>query len=215
MNKIFTMSDFKIPGITVYRLALYARTLERFLAEGKDLISSDELARACGVNSAQLRKDLSYFGQFGVRGVGYSVPTLLKEIKRILGTDREWPMVLAGVGHLGLALLNYELLPKRGFKFIAAFEIDEKKIGQVINDVYVYSVEQLPWVLKEHPVEIGVIATPAQVAQEIADLYIAHGIKGILNFAPIRIRHPKEVVVEHSDLTLLFDKLAFYLRRLD
>ncbi len=209
------MSDFKIPGITVYRLALYARTLERFLAEGKELISSEELARACGVNSAQLRKDLSYFGQFGVRGVGYSVSALLKHIKRILGTDREWPMVLAGVGHLGLALLNYDLLPKRGFKFVAAFDVDEKKIGQVINDVYVYSIEQLPWVVKEHPVEIGVIATPAHAAQQVADLFIKQGIKGILNFAPTPLKYPKNVVVEHSDLTILFDKLAFYLRRLD
>ena len=209
------MSDFRIPGITVYRLALYARVLENFLSEGKELVSSEELARACGVNSAQLRKDLSYFGQFGVRGVGYSVPALLKHIRRILGTDREWPMVLAGVGHLGLALLNYDLLPQRGFKFVAAFDVDEKKIGRVINDVYVYSIEQLPWVLKEHPVEIGVIATPAKAAQEVADLFIAQGIKGILNFAPVRLKHPKNVVVEHSDITLLFDKLAFYLHRLD
>ncbi|NPA49136.1 MAG: redox-sensing transcriptional repressor Rex [Thermodesulfobacteria bacterium] len=209
------MSDFKIPGITVYRLALYARALERFLAEGKDLISSEELARECGVNSAQLRKDLSYFGQFGVRGVGYSVPALLKHIKRILGTDREWPMVLAGVGHLGMALLNYDLLAQRGFRFVAAFDVDEKKIGRVINDVYVYALEQFGWVVKEHPVKIGVIATPASAAQEVADLFIEHGIKGILNFAPVRIKHPKNVVVEHSDLTILFDKVAFYTRRLD
>ncbi len=209
------MSDFKIPGITVYRLALYVRALERFLAEGKELISSEELARECGVNSAQLRKDLSYFGQFGVRGVGYSVPALLKHIKRILGTDREWPMVLAGVGHLGMALLNYDLLAQRGFRFVAAFDIDEKKIGRVINDVYVYALEQFGWVVKEHPVQIGVIATPASAAQEIADLFIEHGIRGILNFAPVRIKYPKNVVVEHSDLTILFDKLAFYTRRLD
>ncbi len=209
------MPDFKIPGITVYRLALYVRALENFLAEGKDLVSSEELARACGVNSAQLRKDLSYFGQFGVRGVGYSVQALLKHIKRILGTDREWPMVLAGVGHLGMALLNYDLLTKRGFRFVAAFDVDEKKIGRVINDVYVYSLEQFSWVIKEHPVEIGVIATPPSAAQEVADLFIENGIKGILNFAPVRIKHPKNVVVEHSDLTILFDKLAFYTRRLD
>ncbi|WP_456371300.1 redox-sensing transcriptional repressor Rex [Thermodesulfatator atlanticus] len=209
------MTDFKIPGITVYRLALYARTLEKLLAEGRDLISSEELARECGVNSAQLRKDLSYFGQFGVRGVGYSVPALLKHIRRILGTDREWFLVLMGAGHLGLALLNYELLPKRGFKFVAAFDVDEQKIGQVINDVYVYHVDQLSWVLREHPADIGVIATPAPSAQEAADLLIENGIKGILNFAPVRIKHPPEVIVEHSDLTVLFDKLAFYLKRLD
>ncbi len=209
------MSDFKIPGITVYRLGLYVRALERFLQEGRELISSEELARECGVNSAQLRKDLSYFGQFGVRGVGYSVPQLLKHIRRILSTDREWHMILAGVGHLGQALLNYELLAKRGFKFVAAFDIDEKKIGRVVNDVYVYSFEQLPYVLKEHRVDIGVITTPASAAQEVADRFIELGIRGILNFAPVRIQHPSNVVVEHSDITILFDKLAFYVHRLD
>jgi len=209
------MSGFKIPGITVYRLGLYARVLEQFLEEGRELISSDELAKECGVNSAQLRKDLSYFGQFGVRGIGYSVPQLLKHIRRILGTDREWLMVIAGVGHLGQAFLNYNLLAKRGFKFVAAFDIDEKKIGMVVNDVYVYSIEQLPYVLREHNVEIGVITTPAKAAQEVADLFIDHGIKGILNFAPVRIQHPPHVVVEHSDITILFDKLAFYVHRLD
>ena len=208
------MSDFKIPGITVYRLGLYVRVLERFLEEGRDLISSEELARECGVNSAQLRKDLSYFGQFGVRGVGYSVPHLLKHIKRILGTDREWHMVLAGVGHLGQALLNYDLLAKRGFKFVAAFDVDEKKIGRVYNDVYVYYFEQLPYVLREYPVKIGVITAPAQAAQEVADRFMEVGIKAILNFAPARIQHPPNVVVENSDITILFDKLVFYLKRL-
>ncbi|WP_457755504.1 redox-sensing transcriptional repressor Rex [Thermodesulfatator indicus] len=209
------MAGFKIPGITVYRLALYARTLEKLLEEGKDIISSEELARECGVNSAQLRKDLSYFGQFGVRGVGYSISALLRHIRRILGAGREWFMVLMGAGHLGQALLKYEFLPKRGFKFVAAFDIDEEKIGRVVNDVYVYHLNQLSWVLREHPAEIGVIATPAKAAQEVADLLIENNIKGILNFAPVRIKHPPNVIVEHSDLTILFDKLAFYLNRLD
>ncbi len=209
------MSDFKIPGITIYRLGIYARALEKFLQEGRDLISSEELAKACGVNSAQLRKDLSYFGQFGVRGVGYSAQSLLKHIRRILGTDREWPMVLAGVGHLGHALLSYEILARRGFKFVAAFEVDPAKIGQVVNDVYVYAIEQLPYVVREHKVEIGVIATPSQAAQEVADRFIEVGIRGILNFAPTTIKHPSNVVVEQSDITILFDKLAYYLLRLD
>jgi len=209
------MSDFKIPGITIYRLGIYARALERFLQEGRDVLSSEELARACGVNSAQLRKDLSYFGQFGVRGVGYSAQTLLKHIRHILGTDREWPMILDGVGRLGQALLSYEVLAKRGFKFVAAFDVDESKIGQVINDVYVYSIEQLPYVVREHRVEIGVIATPPKAAQEVADRFMEVGIRGILNFAPTPIKHPPDVVIEESDITILFDRLAYYLLRLD
>ncbi len=208
------MTDFKISGITIYRLGIYARALERFIQEGRELISSEELARACGVNSAQLRKDLSYFGQFGVRGVGYSAPGLLKHIRRILGTDREWPMILAGVGNLGRALLSYDLLSKRGFRFVAAFEVDEKKIGQVINHVYVYSIEQLPYVVREHQVEIGVIATPSEAAQEVADRFIKVGIRGILNFASTTLQHPQHVVIENSDITILFDKLAYYVLRL-
>ncbi len=210
-----SMSDFRIPGITIYRLGMYARSLERFLQEGRDLISSEELARACGVNPAQLRKDLSYFGQFGVRGVGYSAQTLLKSIRRILGTDREWPMVLAGVGHLGHALLSYEILTRRGFKFVAAFDVDPAKIGKVVNDIYVYAMEQLPYIVREHRVEIGVIATPCDAAQEVADSFIREGIKGIVNFAPTSIKHPPNVVVEQSDMTILFDKIAYYLLRLD
>ncbi len=209
------MLDLKIRGITIYRLSIYARALEQFIQQGKDVVSSEELAKICGVNSAQLRKDLSYFGQFGIRGVGYSAASLLKHIRRILGTDREWPMVLAGVGRLGEALLSYNLLSKRGFKFIAAFEIDETKIGKIINDVYIYSIEQLPYVAREHKIEIGVIATPPEAAQEVANRFIEVGIKGILNFAPTTISHPPNVVVENSDITILFDKLAYYVLRLD
>ncbi len=209
------MFDLRIRGITIYRLSIYARALEQFIQKGKDVVSSEELAKSCGVNSAQLRKDLSYFGQFGIRGVGYSATGLLKHIRRILGTDREWPMILAGVGRLGEALLSYNLLSKRGFKFIAAFEVDETKIGRIINDVYIYSIEQLPYIVREHRIEIGVIATPPEVAQEVANKFIDVGIKGILNFAPTTISHPQNVIVENSDITILFDKLVYYVLRLD
>ncbi len=213
MEKAYKSS--KLPAPTIERLAYYTRPLEIYLKAGIPVISSEALARHCGVNSAQVRKDLAHFGEFGVRGVGYEVETLLKEIKKILSTDREWNLCIVGLGNLGTALAENQNFAKRGYKFVAAFDSDPEKIGKYLpGGLKIHPVEKLPDLVEKLKIEIGVITTPPQQAQGVAELLFSAGIKAILNFAPIQIRSPECCIVENVDFSVNLENLAYHLENL-
>ncbi len=206
------MKFSKIPSATITRLSLYSRALEELMNSHVNIIASDKLAQKCGVNPAQVRKDLAYFGEFGVRGVGYFVKELLFEIKKILGLNRRWRMALVGIGNLGLALVAHENFAKQGYEFVAVFDIDPKKVGRRLpSSQMIYSIDDLNKVIKEKDIEIGVIATPAAHAQATARRLIDAGVKAILNFAPLQIQMPEGFIVENVDFTVKLDNLAYHL----
>jgi redox-sensing transcriptional repressor len=199
----------RISESTVRRLSHYYRVLEEVAAEGKRMISSHRLAEREGITSAQVRKDLSYFGSFGRRGLGYSVVHLREEIRTILGLERRWKVALVGAGHIGSALLAYAGFARQGFDIVAVFDEDPARVGERIGPLVVQDIAALrkaPGVF-----EIGVIATPARAAQEVADALVAAGVKGILNFAPRKLFVPRDVSLRAVDMTLEFEGLSFAL----
>ena len=206
------MKFSKIPSATITRLSLYSRALEELMHGHVNIIASDKLAQKCGVNPAQVRKDLAYFGEFGVRGVGYFVKELLFEIKKILGLNRRWNMALVGIGNLGLALVAHENFPKQGYEFVAVFDTDPKKVGRRLpSGQVIHAIEDLDKVIKEKSIEIGVIATPSFHAQSSARRLVDAGVKAILNFAPLQIQMPEGFIVENVDFTVKLDNLAYHL----
>jgi redox-sensing transcriptional repressor len=206
------MKFSKIPSATITRLSLYSRALEELMHDHVNIIASDKLAQKCGVNPAQVRKDLAYFGEFGVRGVGYFVKELLFEIKKILGLNRRWRMALVGIGNLGLALVAHENFVKQGYEFVAVFDVDPKKVGRRLpSGQMIHAIDDLETVIKDKNIEIGVIATPAVQAQSTARRLIDVGIKAILNFAPLQIQMPEGFIVENVDFTVKLDNLAYHL----
>lgn len=198
-----------IPRATIQRLAIYIQALETFAREGINVISSNPLAAACGVNGSQVRKDLAYFGEFGVRGVGYNVSELITCIKRSLGVNREWKMALVGAGNLGRALLNHGEFQTRGFKFVAIFDCDPFKIGEIIHGMEVRCTDELKECATEMGIEIGVVTTPPERAQRATGHLLDAGITSILNFAPTRINVPEYVQVEYVDFFHYLYALAF------
>jgi redox-sensing transcriptional repressor len=175
-------------------------------------ISSMELGEKLGLNPAQVRKDLAYFGQFGVRGVGYYVAELRKSIKRILGTDREVRVGLIGVGNLGLALLSYGGFARQGFKIVAAFDNDKRKVGSVKGNIEIFNVHELEEKIKVRAIDLVILAVPAEAAQEIAGRVVRAGINAILNFVPTRLVVPDDVKVHYVDLAIEIESLTYYLR---
>ena len=216
MKGVTKLKYSKIPEATIRRLSRYARCLEQMDERGEKVLSSAQLANKCMVNAAQVRKDLAYFGEFGIRGVGYYVKDLLSDIKRILGLNREWRMALIGVGNLGSALLSYKDFLKQNYKIVAAFDIDPPKvIGRVSEKlgkpVEVLHINRLKEVAKERKIEIGLIAAPPSEAQSVADLLVDAEIRGILNFAPVQITVPDGFVVKDVFFTNILDNLAYLL----
>jgi redox-sensing transcriptional repressor len=210
------VKESKIPDATIERIALYSRPLERLLENGEQLVSSERLAELCNVNPAQVRKDLSYFGEFGVRGIGYDVLDLLKEIRKILVSDREWKMGIVGIGNLGMALVENANFAKRGYKFVAAFEVDPQKIGKELPcGLIIQSVENLKTLTQDLGIEVGVIATQPSQAQAAADMLIETGIKAILNFSPVQLRQPKGCLLENVDFSVKLDDLAYHLSKVE
>jgi redox-sensing transcriptional repressor len=201
----------KIPSIAITRLSVYARNLEVLDHKGVDVISSGRLADICGVNPAQIRKDLAYFGQFGVRGVGYYVKELLLEIHKILGLDKKWRLGLVGAGNLGSALLRHTEFVDGSYMFVAAFDRKPKRIGATIGGVSISSLEDMNRVIKKTGVEIGVIAVKPNWAQKTADLLVKAGVKGIMNFAPVHLQCPSQVFVENIDFGLRLERLFYRL----
>lgn len=204
------MKFLKIPEATIKRLSVYARFLSNLDAQDRRVISSAELAEECGMNAAQIRKDLAYFGEFGVRGVGYYVKDLLLDIRKILGLNKTWRVALVGVGRLGEALLSYSNFVKQGYHFVAVFDADPAKIGRSFGQgLEVLPMSELARAVSERNIEIGIITAPASAAQAVADQLVAAGIRGILNFAPVRIAVPEGRIVKHVDLAQEFDNLAY------
>lgn len=176
------------------------------------VVSSEMLARLCGVTPAQVRKDLAYFGDFGTRGVGYDVAELLKVIKGILATDRVWHLCIVGFGNLGKALAESENFKKRGYEFVAIFDSRKERIGTIIRPgLQILSFEDIPKKVEELRIEIGVISTKPQDTRRAAELLIAGGIKAILNFSPIQLRPPEGILLENIDISVSFERLAYAL----
>jgi redox-sensing transcriptional repressor len=206
------MKFTKIPGATITRLSLYSRNLEDLLRDDVKVVSSEKLAERCGVNSAQIRKDLAYFGEFGVRGVGYYVRDLLFEIKKILGLNKEWNLALVGIGNLGSALIAHENFARQGYRFVAAFDNDPNKIGKKLSSgLLIDHIENLPAVKIKANIEIGVISSPASRAQDVANRLIDADVRAILNFAPVHIQAPPGFCAENVDFTVKLDNLAYHL----
>lgn len=201
----------KISESTVRRLALYLRFLEQSAAQGLATISSAELARRGGTTSAQVRKDLSFFGSFGKRGLGYSVPELAGQIRDILGLKHEHRVVLVGAGKMGGALLQYQGFRQHGFDFGAIYDIDPKKIGGRWDGLVVRDIRQLEADLKREPTDIAIVVTPAEAAQDVTDRLVRAGVKAILNFAPIQLAVPTDVTVHSVNMALELETLSFAL----
>jgi redox-sensing transcriptional repressor len=204
------MKPMKIPEKTVTRLSIYLRCLEELEASGVTSISSGQLAERFGLNSAQVRKDLAYFGQFGVRGLGYYIGELKHNLERILGLKQDWEVALVGVGNLGSALIAYKGFQARGFKIGMAFDADPAKVGQVVGDVQITEVTKLVQAVRRKKVKIAVLAVPAAAAQGAADLLVEAGVTAILNFAPTQLTVPEGVKVQNVDLSVLLKTLSYH-----
>lgn len=202
-----------ISKATIDRLPLYFRTLRLVQDEGIDVISSDELGRRLGITPEQIRKDLASFGQFGKKGVGYYVNELKHNVGGILGLDNHWNIAVIGIGHLGAALANYQNFVSLGFNLVALFDQDPKVIGTVQNHVKVEDVRELAQIVRERRVDIGIIAVPAAFAQEVADQLVTAGVKGIWNFAPIKMQVPDSMHIVNEDLSIGLSRLSYYITR--
>ena len=207
------MAARAIPEATVARLPIYLRTLMESAAAHETTISSERLAELGGVNAAKVRKDLSYLGSLGTRGVGYDIEFLIFEISRELGLTRDWPVVIVGLGNLGHALANYKGFGARGFRVVGLVDVDESRIGEEIAGVVVRHLDDLPEIARDARPALGVIATPAPVAQDVADRLVAAGVTSILNFAPGVINVPSGVAVRKVDLSIELQILSFYQQR--
>jgi redox-sensing transcriptional repressor len=202
----------EIPDVVIDRLPIYARALTALERAGRDVVSSQELGATLGVTPAQIRKDLSYFGRFGKQGRGYSVRRLLEELRQILGIDREWTMVLVGVGQLGRAILQYGGFAPQGFRILAAFDSDAGVVGETIEGLTVQPADDLRKALDAVHVDIGIVATPAATAQQVIDALIACGVRAILNYAPIAAQVPAGIHIKDIDPVLALQSMTFYLK---
>ncbi|WP_436526091.1 redox-sensing transcriptional repressor Rex [Actinoplanes sp. HUAS TT8] len=203
----------ELPEATIARLPEYLRALHHLAEAGAETVSSEGLAAAAGVNSAKLRKDLSHLGSYGTRGVGYDVALLVDQIEYILGLDKNRAVCLVGVGNLGHALAGYAGFASRGFRVVALFDADQKKVGEVINGMAVRHIDDLDAVAAQESIAIGVIATPPTAAQAVADLLVAVGVTSILNFAPCVLSVPPNVDVRKVDLAIELQILSFHEHR--
>lgn len=201
----------RIADSTVRRLSLYLRFLEEFENAGLTTVSSDELAARGGTTSAQVRKDLSFFGSFGKRGLGYQVAELTQRMRRILGLERDWRVVIVGVGKIGAALAQYEGFRQRGFRIVGLYDSDPAKIGREMYGLTVRSIASLAADNREWPVDIAVIAVPATAAQRAVDQVVGAGIMGIMSFAPIQLHVPADVTLNTVNMAMELERLSFAL----
>jgi redox-sensing transcriptional repressor len=201
----------RIPEMTIRRLSVYSRCLAQLEEDGVKTISSQELATRFHLNSAQVRKDLAYFGEFGIRGVGYDTGSLRTEIQRILGLDREWRVVLVGFGNLGSALFHYRGFARQGFRIAAVVDDDPAKVGRTVDGLTIQPLAELPRLVRTLGIQIGVVAVPAEAAQVVADRLAAAGVRAILNFAPARVKVPRDVRLQNVDLSIELENLSFHL----
>jgi redox-sensing transcriptional repressor len=193
----------------VGRVSLYLRQLEAAQRQGQSTISSSQLGSSLGINDAQVRKDLAFFGQFGYPGIGYRIEELIAALRRILGIDRVWPTAMIGLGNLGRALVKYRGFRSRGFQIVALFDNDAKKIGQSHSSLTVRPLDELPEAVSQLAIALAILCVPAEVAQRVAEQVIDCGINGILNFAPVPLVVPPTVSVIAVDLSVQLEHLAY------
>lgn len=205
------MKIYKIPEATVMRLSVYSRYLHQLMDEGVQTISSGEIATGVGVSSAQVRKDLAYFGEFGTRGVGYKVDELYGHLLKILGLDQKWNVIIIGAGKLGSALARYKGFLDRGFNISAILDVNEKAIGKRLADVEIEPLEVLNRRVNENKIDIGIVTVPASSAQDVTDKLIESGVKAILNFSPRVLKVPGNIILRNVDLSVNLEVLSFNL----
>lgn len=205
------MYDKNIPDIVISRLPRYLQALEFMLHQGCTVTSSKELGEKIGISAAQIRKDLSQYGEFGKQGKGYSVPFLVSKLQQILKVDRIWDMALIGAGNLGKAIANYQDFASHGFRVALIFDSDPQKIGQVINQISVLPASSMVETIQSHQIKIAMLTVPAQVAQSVTNQLIQAGIKAILNYAPITLTVPEDVHVQYVDPIIHLQRMTYYL----
>jgi len=198
-----------IPNPAVRRLSLYLRQLEAFKRKDRRTISSKQLGESLGLTDAQVRKDLAYFGQFGHPGIGYRVDDLIGQVKKILGTDKTWNVLLVGAGNLGRALMSYRGFERKGFKLAAVFDADPAKIGKKYGPFVIQPIAELEPTIQKMAIRLAIIAVPADHAQDVADQLVSAGIRGILNFAPVSITAPSDIALTAVDLAVQLEQLSF------
>ncbi len=204
----------KIASSTISRLSTYYRTLSFLLEKEKETVSSNEIAKINDFTAAQVRKDLSFFGTFGKRGLGYQVEKLKDEIGKILGLEKQWNIALVGMGNIGRALVDYAEFKKQGFIFKILFDNDREKIGKKVNDLIIYHIDEACMIVKESKIEIAIIAVPAQKAQKVVDVFVGCGVKAYLNFAPITIKVPNDTIVKNENMSIELEALSYYLTQM-
>ena len=205
------MNEKPIPDIVVGRLPLYLRALQHMISEGRQLTSSQELAERLGISAAQIRKDLSHFGEFGKQGTGYNIDFLAEQLERILKIDRVWNMAVIGAGDIGSAVARYQGFANRGFKITLIFDNDPEKIGRRIGPFTVNNMDQIGTLIQAENIKVAMIAVPTAYAQEVADQLVSAGIKAILNYAPLNINVPTGVWVEYTDPVTHLQHMTYYL----
>jgi redox-sensing transcriptional repressor len=211
-----TLEDEKngIPDIVIGRLPVYLRTLKLLTAEGQEVASSQELGERLGISSAQIRKDLSHFGEFGKQGTGYNVAYLCKQLEKILKVDSVWSVVLVGAGYLGHALAAYNGFEHRGFRIVGVFDNDSSKIGNQVGETNIVEpLTNIPIQVRRHKVQIAIIAVPAEAAQSVCDVLVESGVRSILCYAPLTLNVPKHIRVEYIDPVIHFQHMTFYLEK--
>lgn len=202
-----------IPDIVIGRLPIYLRTLKRLMQQGQEVTSSQELGEHLGISSAQIRKDLSHFGEFGKQGTGYDIAYLCRQLEKILKVDCVWPVAMVGAGYLGHALASYDGFENRGFRIVGVFDSSDAKIGTAVGSLLVEPMDRVQDFVQKYQCQIAIMAVPAEAAQSVADLLIEAGIKSILCYAPITLNVPKYVRVEYIDPVIHFQHMTFYLER--
>lgn len=202
----------KIAESTVRRLSLYLRFLEEFEEQGVDTVSSEALATRGGTTSAQVRKDLSFFGSFGKRGLGYSVPELASQLRDILGLGRTYRLAVIGAGNIGVALVHFRGFEKHGFRVVSLYDADPKKIGRKRSNLIVRDQMSIEEDISQEPIDMAILVTPASAAQELVDRLVRAGVRAFLNFAPVQLRVPDDVVVKNVSLALELEALSYGLR---
>ncbi len=205
----------RIADSTVRRLSAYLRFLEDFEQRGLNTISSEELAQRGGTTSAQVRKDLSFFGSFGKRGLGYSVPELAGRLREILGLGREWRVIIIGAGKIGAALAQYRGFRQRGFTILAAYDANAEKVGRTLEDIPVRDIGRLETDVQRERPDIAVLTVPAEMAQQVLDRIVKTGIKAILNFAPAQLQAPADVTVKTVNMAMELEGLSYALTNKD
>ena len=205
------MNAEKIPDIIITRLPVYLRALQRMADKGIKTTSSQELGERVGISAAQIRKDISQFGEFGKQGTGYTIDYLLDKLREILKVDRMWDVIIIGAGDMGHALARYQGFSNRGFNVVMIFDNDQEKIGQKIGEFTVESIDNLVEKIKSADIKIAMLTIPATAAQGIADKLVEAGVKAILNYAPISLSVPKGVRVQHIDPATHLQRMTYYL----